>query len=236
MPSLIRLAVALASGLLALAAGVPSAAAGPPRGHRFSGVPYVGALFHQGGGPGSHFCTAAVVSSPRGNLAITSAHCMASRKPSAVVFAPGYNGNFPHGTVAVTGVYTSHAWSAHHNINDDVAILRLGSDIQPQTGALRLATGRSPRPSKVIGYPDGRRDPVRCTARATWHTRRHQMKFVCGGFPDGTSGGPWIIGKTQVYGVIGGYQQGGVKPYISYSPYFGGTIRALYRRAVSRDS
>lgn len=237
MPSRWRIA-AFAAGLLAVAAGIPSASASIPHGRLFSGVPYVGALFQDTGGVlGSHFCTASVVSSPLGNLAITSAHCMSGEIPSAVAFAPGYhNGTFPYGTVPVTAVYTNQAWALHRNIDDDVAILQLGSGIQPQTGALTLVTGRSPRYTKVIGYPDAKNEPVRCWNYATWFRKGHQMKFVCGGYPDGTSGGPWIISKTQVYGVIGGYQQGGLLSYISYSPYFGSNIRALYNLAVSQDS
>ncbi len=242
MPSLSRTAfwrlAAATAGAVALAAGVTSASASIPQGHPFGGVPYVGALFHTSNGTlGSHFCTASVVSSPKGNLVITSAHCMSGESPSSVVFAPGYaNGKFPFGTVGITAVYTNLAWSANHNIDDDVAILRLSTAIQGRTSALTLVTGDGPRTTKVIGYPDGKSEPVECTTGATWFTRNHQMKFVCGGYPDGTSGGPWIISKTDVYGVIGGYQQGGIKSWISYSPYFGGNIRTLYDDAVAQDS
>ena len=162
---------------------------------------------------------------------------MAGRVPADVAFAPGYrNGPSPYGVYPVSGVFTDQAWTAGHSINDDVAILELGSDVQAQTGALTLATGHSPATTKVIGYPDTASRPVECAARATWFRKNQQLRFVCGGYPDGTSGGPWIISKTQVYGVIGGYQQGGIKSWISYSPYFGGNIRALYNQAVAQDS
>ncbi len=34
-------------------------------------------------------------------------------------------------------------------------------------------------------------------------------------------------------GVIGGYEQGGLTPQISYSSWFGANVAALYRRAVA---
>lgn len=231
-----RLTAVLAAGMLALAAGIPSAAGGMPHGRLFGGVAYVGPLFRDSGGRlGYHFCTAAVVHSRRGNLLVTSAHCMDGEKPAGVAFAPGYaNGRFPYGVFRVAAVFTDRAWARHHSIDDDVAILRLRSDAERRTGALTLATGFSPRSTKVIGYPDESRRPVECTTATTWFRRRQQLKFVCGGYPDGTSGGPWIAsGTRKVYGVIGGYQQGGDVPYISYSPYFGSSVRALYDRAAA---
>ena len=232
-----RAAVFIAGCLALVAAGFPGAAAGVRHGRPFGGVPYVGALFSGAAGrPQAHFCTAAVLRSPAGDLAITSAHCMAGRAPQAVSFAPGYHdGRFPHGLVPVAGVYTDRAWTAHHSMNDDVAVLRLRSGIQRETGALTLVTGHPPASSEVIGYPDGRSRPVKCTARATWFRKGRQMRFVCGGYPDGTSGGPWILGRGRVYGVIGGYRQGGSRPWVSYSPAFGRSIRTLYRRAVAQD-
>lgn len=238
MPSLAR-AAAIVTGVLALvaAAGIASASASIPQGKPFGGVPYVGALFQDTAGVlGSHFCTGSVVSSPQGNLVITSAHCMAGRLPADVAFAPGYHsGTSPYGVYPVTAVFTDQAWTVSHSIDDDVAILELGSDVQAQTGALTLLTGHSPATTKVIGYPDPASRPVGCTTKATWFSKGHQMKFVCGGYPNGTSGGPWIFNKTQVYGVIGGYQQGGNKSWISYSPYFGSNIGNLYSQAVAQD-
>lgn len=232
------LATGFLASLLALAAAAPASGAGTPHGVPFGGVPYVGALFHDSHGVlGSHFCTAAVVNSPKGNLLITSAHCLSKRAPASVAFAPGYaNGTFPDGVYPLTAIYTDTAWSVHHNINDDTAFLQIGSDIEPQTGSLSLAVHQPLQVTNVIGYPDGTSEPVECSTTPTWHTRLHQMTFVCGGYTNGTSGGPWIINGTEVYGVIGGYQQGGATPSISYSPYFGSNILALYNQAVAKDT
>ena len=237
MPARVRAAVLFTASLVMTAAGLPGAAATGRHGRPFGGLPYVGALFRADGGqPQAHFCTAAVLRSPAGNLVITSAHCMAGRAPAGVAFAAGYHdGRFPRGLDPVARVYTDHAWAARRSINDDVAVLRLRTGIQRQTGALSLATGHPPATTRVIGYPDGRSRPVECTTRAAWFRTGRQMRFACGGYPDGTSGGPWILGRGRVYGVIGGYQQGGRKPWISYSPAFGRSVRALYRRAVAQD-
>src|SRR5712691_350845 len=114
--------VCLASGAM-IALGIP-AVSGPadgaagrvgdsvPRlsasGQAFTGVPAVGALFPLGG---KHFCTASIVHSPAGDLAVTAAHCVSSHG-AAMVFIPGFHdGQAPYGTWQVTRVYTDPAWA-----------------------------------------------------------------------------------------------------------------------------
>ena len=66
-----------------------------------------------------------------------------------------------------------------------------------------------------------------------------QLEFDCGGYTDGTSGGPFLTsvdpltGQGSVIGVIGGYEQGGDVPQISYSAMFGANVAALYQTAVA---
>ena len=68
------------------------------------------------------------------------------------------------------------------------------------------------------------------------------MEFYCHGFWAGTSGSPWIIGynaKTgtgTVFGVIGGYQEGGDYEWASYSAYFGSALRSLFTQAERQPS
>ena len=63
------------------------------------------------------------------------------------------------------------------------------------------------------------------------------MEFYCHGFWTGTSGGPWIIGYNAkhgtgtVFGVIGGYEEGGDYEWASYSAYFGSATKILYEQA-----
>jgi hypothetical protein len=91
----------------------------------------------------------------------------------------------------------------------------------------------------VIGYPDGTNEPITCTARARSFDDGHQMVFDCDNYTDGTSGGPFLAhvnpktGDGWVIGVIGGYQEGGDTPNISYSPRFFSAIKDLYETAVA---
>src|ERR1700745_2053682 len=92
---------------------VPSGPA--PSGQAFTGVSAVGALFPDAGG---HFCTASVVHSPAGDLAVTAAHCVSGRG-AAMVFVPGFHdGQAPYGTWRVTRVYTDAAWQASADPDD----------------------------------------------------------------------------------------------------------------------
>jgi hypothetical protein len=65
------------------------------------------------------------------------------------------------------------------------------------------------------------------------------MVFECANYTDGTSGGPFLAnvsartGEGWVIGVIGGYQNGGDTPDVSYSPRFFSAILALYQTAIT---
>ncbi len=226
--------------------GPPDRMTGTSRtGQAFGGVAAVGALFtYSSGRLGSHFCTASVVDSPAGDLAVTAAHCVTGRTEQ-IAFVPGYaNGKAPYGIWQVTRVYTDQAWQSSQNPNDDVAFLRLspagdGVPIEDVTGAEQLGT--SPQAStlvQVIGYPDGANEPVWCVNEATSFSPT-QLQFDCGGYTDGTSGGPFLTdlsaatGQGVVIGVIGGYEQGGLTPSVSYSAVFGTAEAALYKTAVA---
>src|SRR5438034_10394470 len=79
--------------------------------------------------------------------------------------------------------------------------------VQNRTGGERLGTGWLARTwVRVIGYPDGEQWPVICGNR-TRPFGRHQLRFDCGGYPDGTSGGPFLARWNGADGrgpVIGG--------------------------------
>jgi V8-like Glu-specific endopeptidase len=218
------------------------------KGSVFGGTKAVGALFLRTNGHlGRHFCTASVVHSPAGNLLLTAAHCMhgLKLKPAGhVVFAPGYHkGHLPLGLWVVTTEFVTSDWASKHDPNDDFAFLVVsGHPIERKVGAERLSTGTHlPVTVRVIGYPDATNSPIRCTAKARAFTTRtlRQMKFVCGGYTSGTSGGPFLrhvntkTGNGLIIGVIGGYQQGGNTPAISYSPMFEFSIATLYKTATS---
>lgn len=215
-------------------------------GRPFSGTAAVGALFTTPAGQLSqHFCTASVVDSPDGDLVITAAHCVTGM-PGTITFVPGYdNGSKPYGVWTVTKVYVDHAWSSSSSQDDDFAFLRVtkgGSavPIEDVTGAERLATGvpASHQLVQVIGYPNSSGQPVICQ---NWLKKpmADQLEFDCGGYPDGTSGGPFLsrvdqaTGQGLVIGVIGGYEQGGDTLEVSYSAVLGANAAALYKTAVA---
>jgi V8-like Glu-specific endopeptidase len=248
----VGLALAMAAGLILMvpAAGDPVALAkalNVADANSFNGTPAVGALFQRVHGRLAHFCTASVVRSRHENLLVTAAHCLQGRSLSpagSVVFAPGYHsGVFPYGRWVVRAAFTDRQWRASQDPDDDVAFLvagRAGRHIQKYTGAETLVTSaKLPQAVRVMGYPDSARRPVFCDAAARAYNRHRlrQMVFYCTDYTNGTSGGPFLArlsgatGNGKLIGVIGGYEQGGFTPSVSYSSRFGGTVAALFAAA-----
>ena len=238
-----------------LASAVQLAPAVTQYGASFAGTPTTGALFTVSNGTlGYHFCTASVVHSPRGNLLITAAHCVTGRS-GPIAFGPGYHdGKTPYGIWYVSRVLVDQAWSASGSIADDVAFLQVkadtaGTEIEDVTGANQLGLSEpAGQLTQVIGYPDGSSEPVVCEnqtkafgagSTGAGSTGATQLEFDCGGYPDGTSGSPFLVqinqatGEGTVAGVIGGYQQGGDSPSVSYSIAFGSNVGTLYQSAAA---
>jgi V8-like Glu-specific endopeptidase len=211
-------------------------------GQPFGGLAAVGALFTASGGQlGSHFCTASVVHSTHGDLAVTAAHCLDNGQGQQVVFVPGYdNGKKPYGVWAVTAVYADQAWQSSQDPDDDVAFLRLsdlnGVPIEHVTGAERIGTVSAKRTLvRVIGYPGQTDQPIACLNWAQPYSAT-QLEFDCHGYTDGTSGAPFLAassasGQGTILAVIGGYEQGGDTENVSYASAFGASVMALYRQA-----
>ncbi len=214
----------------------------------FDGTPAVGALFLISGGQlRNHFCTASVVASPAGDVLVTAAHCLdgySRRHPAGVAFVPGYHdGRAPYGIWPVTRVFVDKAWAASGDPDDDVAFLTAGRagrtvSMESVTGAERLAISQ-PRTSmvRVIGYPVSQDRPISCQ-NATTAFGMTQLQFDCGNYTNGTSGAPFLIdagpgGAGLVVGVLGGYEQGGLTPDVSYAAYFGPGVLALYETATA---
>jgi V8-like Glu-specific endopeptidase len=243
-----RLAVRLAAAVKSLPRKAPVVPPALLHGRFYNGTPAVGALFTISSGHlGQHFCTGSVVASPAGDLVITAAHCMQGKRAGDVDFVPEYHrSQRPFGVWTVTQVFVDRAWSSSQNPNDDFAFLvvtRSGdaTPIQDLTGGEKLGTGwGAVQKVQVIGYPDSRQRPITCTSK-TRAFGAHQMEFVCGGYTNGTSGGPFLAnlhpatGLGTVIGAIGGYQQGGDTPSVSYSARFGTSVRALYNKAVAKN-
>ncbi|MFC1419189.1 trypsin-like serine peptidase [Streptacidiphilus cavernicola] len=256
------LALLVSTGLGLAAAAPPASAtaaptaiaapAGAPTAVPFAGTPRVGALFTGGSGGrlGRHFCTATVVDSPGHDLLVTAAHCVvvpgSGRVTTGLVFVPGYHdGLSPYGQWTVTRVTADAKWSVHGDPDYDVAFLTVapqakGLKLEDAAGseALGFDTGRGAA-AVAVGYPDRTERPVHCGSAALRGFGADQLEFDCAGLPGGTSGGPLLTGTTAgaggrgtVVGVIGGHQDGGRTSAVSYSPYFGPGIAAVYRAAI----
>lgn len=233
------------TGVLAarIAKVVGLASASARNGKPFGGTPAVGALFTTSNGQlGTHFCTASVVSSPHGDLLVTAAHCVTGTQ-GTIAFVPGYTGGkAPYGIWDVARVFTDQAWNNSSSQDDDVAFLQVrqnnaGTPIEDVTGAEQLGIDLPEvELAQVIGYPNGASEPMICR-NWTKAFSEAQLEFDCGGYPIGTSGGPFLVqvdkatGQGTVMGVIGGYEQGGDDPAVSYAAVFGQNVAALYKTA-----
>jgi len=242
----VRLATRMADATGTPPRQVPDAPPTPTDGRSFNGTPAVGALFTVSGGQlGRHFCTASVVHSAPGDLVITAAHCVSGMAPGQSAGVPGdRSGGAAYGVWLTSEVLPDSAWQASGDPDHDVAFLvvhRTGSSdrIQDLTGGEQLGIGWAARAwVDVIGYPDGTERPISCQNESKPLGAR-EMEFDCGGYTDGTSGGPFLgrvdpnTGDGTVIGVIGGYEQGGDIASVSYSPGFGRAVQALYQTAIT---
>ena len=235
------------------AAAAPALAIGPTSGADQPlgpGVPAVGALFTVGAdGLTGHYCTASVVNSPAGDLVLTAAHCIhdgaGGDYRANIVFVPGYHdGQDPYGVWTPSQLVVDPRWISDSDEDLDFGFLvvhKQGSaeTVQQAAGANRLGTNLGyDLPVRVTGYPIGSEQPTNCQT-ASREERQYQLRFDCAGFPDGTSGGPWVTGVDPatglgvVVGVIGGYETGGDTSDTSYSSYFDDDIQHLYDTAVA---
>ena len=207
----------------------------------------VGALFEHDAS-GDHFCTASVVASPGQDLLITAAHCINGGNGSGyetdIVFIPGYrDGDAPYGVWTPQRLLVAPQWANSSDPDFDVGFVVLqphdGENIQQVLGANQLGIDSGYQYLvRVTGYPDSADAPITCV---NWTSRQSatQLRFDCGGYTGGTSGSPWVTDfDTQsrtgtIVGVLGGYQQGGDTPSVSYSAYLNSDIHQLYEQAIS---
>jgi len=221
---------------------------GPPAaGLRGLAAIRVGALFvHESSG--DHYCTASVVSSPGRDLLVTAAHCINGGNGggyrSDIVFIPGYrDGKTPFGVWTPSKLLVAPGWVTSSDPDLDVGFVVLepqdGREIEDVLGANTLTFNPGYKNLvRVTGYPQTAAEPVTCK---NWTSEQSatQLRFDCDGFTGGTSGSPFVTdfdattGTGRIVGVLGGYQQGGDSPDISYSSYLGDAIHQLYDQAIS---
>ncbi len=203
----------------------------------------VGPLFVSATSP-LHLCTASVVASVHGDLALTAAHCV-SGTGAGLVFVPGYrDGRAPFGRFRVVAAWASSRWLTRRDPDRDLAVLELAplrrggrtETLQQAVGANALGTAPKPgTPVTVVGYGIGASQPVICRQRVG--TTEGFPRFPCPGFVDGTSGGPWLAERSgsapaaTVVGVVGGLHQGGCRSDVSYSAPLGAWAARLLARA-----
>ena len=205
----------------------------------------VGALFslNSNGTLGKHFCTATVVDSPRGDLILTAAHCLSGRRAESLAFVPRYrNGKAPLGVWTVRRIFVDSAWATSGDPDDDFAFLVVRSasarsTLQALTGAEKLASASSVgKRATVVCYPSSAETAIAC-ANSLLPFSATQIRFDCDGYTNGTSGSAIVVnpdlgsGLGAAVGVIGGYQQGGNTPSVSYAATFGSDARALAHQA-----
>ncbi|EST28123.1 trypsin-like serine peptidase [Streptomyces roseochromogenus] len=187
---------------------------------------------------GGHFCTASVVHSPQGDLIVTAAHCV-SDTGTDLVFVPGYrDGKAPFGVWKVGQRYLPDGWAKDQDEDSDLAFATVDDvddkPIEDVVGANRFMVGTATGATAVtvIGYPDSREAPIRCTNKPTAHSST-QQRINCPAFTSGTSGSPWINGDGQVVGVLGGHEEGGSTDDVSYSVALGREAAELYKDATA---
>jgi len=218
-----------------------------PNAHSATVAPRVGALFEHDAS-GAHFCTASVVSSPGKDLLVTAAHCINGGNgggyQSDIVFIPDYrDGTAPYGIWSVRRLLVAPQWANSADPDYDVGFVVLepqaGKNIEQVLGASQLEFDPGYQHLvRVTGYPSSGSAPITCV---NWTSKKSdtQLRFNCGGFTGGTSGSPWVTRYNArsrtgtIVGVIGGYQEGGDTPSVSYSAYFGSGIHQLYEQAIA---
>lgn len=186
---------------------------------------------------GGHFCTASVVHSARHDLIVTAAHCLEGTEDGDLVFVPGYrDGEAPYGVWTVGRQFRPDGWVKGQDEDSDVAFAVVadegGEAVENVVGGNRFVTGMATGATAVtvLGYPDTRETPVRCTNKPGLHDHA-QQRIVCPGFSAGTSGSPWMNGDGAVVGVLGGHDGGGETADVSYSVVLGEEAAGLYHAA-----
>jgi V8-like Glu-specific endopeptidase len=205
----------------------------------------VGALFEHSDS-GNHYCTASVVDSPRQDLLITAAHCIynGGGYDSDIVFIPDYrNGLEPYGVWTVARLLVPSQWQESANPDYDFGFAVLnshsGMNIEQILGANKLGVDTGYQYLvHVTGYPNDADAPISCVNYTTEQSST-QLRFECSGYTGGTSGSPWVADFSSasrtgtIVGVIGGYEEGGDTPSISYSVRFGPAVQQLYQQAIT---
>lgn len=189
----------------------------------------IGAIFTGSGEDGDHHCTGSVIGR---DLIVTAAHCSTDGNR----FSPGYHdGKHPYGLWKLGDRLVDKSWESDRDENHDIAFVQVkplgGRHIGDVVGfnPIRFNPGFGARVT-LTGYPSDLSKPVSGSDTAARYSS-HQMVVDVPGMAGGTSGGPWIAPDGSVIGVTGGHEEGGDDDDVSYSVYFGKSVRQLYEAA-----
>ncbi|GAA0330653.1 trypsin-like serine protease [Actinoallomurus spadix] len=206
-------------------------------------VPTVGRIVF----PTGDNCTGTVVGA---NLIVTAAHCI-KRYGLPIgklgAFVPEYSGgDSPYGVWPLADYYIDSRWGLLDNPRYDYAIVSLsktGHDysLGDKTGTVRISADpfQSGEQVHLLGYPGDQDVPYGCDTPVTSvkFSNVGYWRVDCAAFTDGVSGtsfqhyqpAPW--NSTTIGAVLGGYQEGGTTPSVSYASQWDNGIYTLWQQA-----
>lgn len=236
----ISAATGTGTSVAVLSAAAPARTTGDPSGARYStgrASSTVGQLLDKRGGA----CTATVIGSSSGRIAVTAAHCVyiprtrvltdryQDGQPTGWIpleeFVPGRVGDTaPFGVWPIDRAWVDSRWQQSGDPRYDIAFIRLGvldgATAQAALGSqpIRFNAPALGKPTTVLGFPteapfDGL-SMRRCTNAATTGSTvvPGALLMPCALTP-GSSGGPWMTGFNATSGV------GTVVAVTSFLPY-----------------
>lgn len=203
------------------------------------------------GTPDDYVCSGTVVRAPNRRLVTSAGHCVHGfgRFARNWLFVPAKDGGRePYGRWVAGRLATTRQWQANEDVRYDVGMAtmrkRNGRRLQRVVGARGIAFGVNPRRYRAYGYPaespyDGTH-LYRCASRLEGTDQRmdppRPRRISCD-MTAGSSGGGWVVRERYVNSVISyGYECTiPVFPCENpdrgklFGPYFGKTIKKLYR-------
>ena len=208
-----------------------------------------------------YVCSGTVITSQIKRLVVTAGHCVYSSTDGFATnwqFVPAYDdGARPFGRWTATRLATTPQWKASEDIRYDVGMARMaklnGKRLERVVGARGVGFNLDPARYHAYGYPaedpyDGEKLRM-CNSRAQGTDESEgnpePRRIECD-MTGGSSGGGWIVRERLVNSVVSyGYECIVPIPFFPcnnpeegklFGPYFGDTVKKLYRSQQRRAS